>query len=127
MDVAAFLEGLPFVDLLGIEIPTVEAGHAVGTVAIRPELSWTDDEPRAHAGVTYTLAEATGAAAVLATADPPVYTVDARVDYLDVPHGDLRAVADAAREGDALGVVDVTVTDERETTVAVARAVYALQ
>jgi uncharacterized protein (TIGR00369 family) len=127
MDVRSFLEELPFVALLGITFPVVEEGHAEGALAMRPELSWTTETLRAHAGVTFTLAEATGAAAVVATNDPPVYTIDMRVDYLDAPHGDLRAQADVLRDGDDVGVVDVTVRDDRDESVAAARAAYKLR
>jgi len=77
--------------------------------------------------VTFTLAEATGAAAVVATNDPPAYTIDMRIDYLDAPHGDLRTQADVLRDGDDVGVVDVTVRDDRDESVAAARAAYKLR
>lgn len=127
MDVKSFLEELPFVDLLGITFPVIEDGHAEGALGMRSELSWTTESQRAHAGVTFTLAEATGAAAVVATNDPPVYTVDMRIDYLDAPHGDLRSSADVLRDGDDIGVADVTVRDARDELVAVARAAYKLR
>ena len=125
-EVKAFLEGLPFVQLLGVELFELGGGTAEGHLKMRQELSWDTDKLRAHGGVTFTLAEATGAAAIVALNDPPVYTVDMRIDYLSPPLGDLYATADVVRDGTVLGVVDVTIMDERDERVAVSDAVYRL-
>lgn len=121
-----FLEELPFVQLLGIEIDEFGDGAARGSLEMRPDLSWNADEPMAHGGVTVTLAEVTGAAAMISLNEPPVFTVDLRVDFLAQAHGDLVARADVVRDGTDVGVVDVTVVDEREESVASGTVVYKL-
>jgi uncharacterized protein (TIGR00369 family) len=125
MDVEAFFEGMPFADLLGVEVTEVVDGHAEGHVEMRPELSWNEDRVMAHGGVTYTLADTVGGAALVSLVDQPVPTIDMRIDYLEAGTGDLEAVADVVRCGDDVGVVDVDVfADDGETTIADARGVY---
>lgn len=124
MSVEEFIEDLPFISLLGIELKDVGDGSATGSLEMLEELSWKADELLAHGGVTFTLAEATGAAAIAELRDPPVFTIDARTDYLDLAQGDLIARADVVRDGGDIGVADVTVTDEREEAVAKISAVY---
>jgi uncharacterized protein (TIGR00369 family) len=124
MSVEEFIEDLPFISLLGIELKDVGDGSATGSLEMLEELSWKADELLAHGGVTFTLAEATGAAAIAELRDPPVFTIDARTDYLDLAQGDLIARADVVRDGGDIGVADVTVTDERDEAVAKISAVY---
>lgn len=125
-DVKAFLEDLPFVRLIGIELSEIGNGYAEGDLEMREELSWDSEELRAHGGVTFTLAETTGAAAIVASNEPPVFTVDMRVEYLSPSVGDLQATAEVIRERSTLGVVDVKITDERGERVALSNAVYRL-
>ena len=126
MDVQAFLEELPFVELLGIEITEVGDGHATAVLEMREELSWSSGKLLAHGGVTFTLAETAGAAALLADNEPPVFTIDARIDYITGSQGNLSARADVVRDGTTTGITDVAVTDERGETVVSATAVYKL-
>lgn len=124
MDIEAFFEGMPFADMLGIEVTEAEDGHAEGYIEMRPELSWNQDEIMAHGGVTFTLADTVGGAALVSLVDRPVPTVDMRMDYLDAGRGDLHAEADVLRLGGQVGVVDVQVYDESSTHLAEARGVY---
>lgn len=134
MDVEAFLEGMPFTDMLGIEVTDVGDGHAEGRLEMRPELSWNEDQIVAHGGVTFTLADTVGGAALVSLVDQPVPTVDMRIDYLEAGTGDLYAEADVVRQGGDVGVVDVEVyaadateaadAAENDTLVADARGVY---
>jgi uncharacterized protein (TIGR00369 family) len=125
MDIEAFFETMPFADLLGVEVTEAADGHAEGELEMRPELSWNDEAVMAHGGVTYTLADTVGGAALVSLVDQPVPTIDMRIDYLEVGRGDLRAVADVLRLGEDVGVVDIDVyaADEDEP-VANARGVY---
>ena len=125
MDVEAFLEGMPFTDLLGVEVTAVGDGRAEGRLEMRPELSWNEESVVAHGGVTFTLADTVGGAALLSRVDQPVPTVDMRIDYLEAGTGDLRAVGNVVRLGSDVGVVDVDVFAEADDTlVADARGVY---
>lgn len=123
-EIAAFLEELPFVTLLGIQLTSADDGEAEAILEMREELSWTAGEPMAHSGVTFTLAEVTGAAALISLTSPPVFTVDMRVDYLDAARGDLRATASVLRDGADIGVVQTDVHDEHGTYVATAQTVF---
>ena len=116
---------MPFADLLGIEVTTVEDGHAEGRIEMREELSWNEDRVRAHGGVTFTLADTVGGAALVSLVDQPVPTIDMRIDYLEAGTGDLYAEADVVREGGDIGVADVDVfAADDDTQIADARGVY---
>lgn len=125
MDIDAFFESMPFADLLGIEVLEAEDGTARGRLEMREELSWNADELMAHGGVTFTLADTVGGAALVSLVDQPVPTIDMRIDYLDVGSGDLEAEAEVIRCGNEVGVVDVSVLAAEEADVlANARGVY---
>jgi uncharacterized protein (TIGR00369 family) len=78
----------------------------------------------AHGGVTFTLADTVGGAALVSLVDQPVPTIDMRIDYLAAGTGDLRAEADVVRQGGDVGTVDVSIYDEDDQHVAEARGVY---
>ena len=125
MDIEAFFEGMPFADMLGVEVTEAADGHAEGYLEMREELSWNEDRVMAHGGVTFTLADTVGGAALVSLVDQPVPTIDMRIDYLDAATGDLYAEADVVRCGDDVGTVDVEVfAAEDDTLLADARGVY---
>ncbi|SDX12922.1 uncharacterized domain 1-containing protein [Haloarcula vallismortis] len=124
MDIEAFFENMPFADLLDIEITTVDNGHAEGHIEMREELSWNEEQIMAHGGVTFTLADTVGGAALVSLVEQPVPTIDMRIDYLEAGTGDLRAEADVVRNGGDVGVVNVEVYAEDGAQVADARGVY---
>jgi uncharacterized protein (TIGR00369 family) len=124
MDVEAFFEEMPFAELVGVEVTAAADGHAEGRVEMREELSWNADRVMAHGGVTFTLADVIGGAALVSEVDQPVPTIDMRIDYLNAGTGDLDAVADVVRLGGDVGVVDVDVSAGDGTQVADARGVY---
>jgi uncharacterized protein (TIGR00369 family) len=124
MDIETFFESMPFASLLGIELTTVEDGHAEGELELRDELSWNADRVMAHGGVTFTLADTVGGAALVSLVEQPVPTIDMRIDYLNAGRGDLRAEADVVRLGGDVGTVDVAVYTEDGTHIAEARGVY---
>ncbi|PSP50818.1 thioesterase [Halobacteriales archaeon QH_1_68_42] len=124
MDIEAFFETMPFADLVGVELTEAADGHAEGRVEMREDLSWDPDSQVAHGGVTFTLADTVGGAALVSQVDRPVPTIDMRIDYLNAGTGDLRATADVVRLGDDVGVTDVTVLLDDDTRAATARGVY---
>ena len=124
MDIEEFFETMPFADLIGVDVTEAADGHAEGRIEMREELSWNADRLMAHGGVTFTLADTVGGAALVSLVDQPVPTVDMRIDYLEAGTGDLRAEADVVRKGGDVGVVDVEVHAADGTLVADARGVY---
>jgi uncharacterized protein (TIGR00369 family) len=126
MEIERFFEQLPFVNFLGIEVVEADNGRAEGYLEMQDELSWNADEQMAHSGVTFTLAEVTGAAAMVSLNEPPVFTVDIDVKYLNTGYGDLYAEAEVVRNGDEVGIVEVDVVDEDQSRVVGATAVLAL-
>lgn len=126
MEIDNFFEELPFVDLLGIELTDIDDGQAEGYIEMREELSWSTDDLMAHSGVTFTLTEVTGATAVVSLHDPPVFTVDIDVKYLNTGYGDLRSHAEVIRDGEEVGIVEVNVFDEEQSRVSCATIVFQL-
>jgi uncharacterized protein (TIGR00369 family) len=124
MDIEAFFENMPFADLLGIELTDIDDGHAEGRIEMREDLSWNENKVMAHGGVTFTLADTVGGAALVSKVDQPVPTIDMRINYLEAGNGDLRAEADVIRYGSDVGIVDVEVYAADDTQVADARGVY---
>jgi len=125
MDAKAFFEGMPFAQHLGVEVTECENGHAEGTLEMREELSWNENQLMAHGGVTFTLADTVGGAALVSVVDQPVPTIDMRIDYLGVASGDIRAEADVVGEVGDVGTVDVDVYGVDDGThLASARGVY---
>lgn len=124
MDVQTFFESMPFANLIGVEVTDVDDGTAHGQVEMRQELSWHDERLLAHGGVTFTLADTVGGAALVSLVEQPVPTIDMRIDYLEAGTGDLEATAEVVRCGSDVGVVDVLVEAEDGTAVADARGVY---
>ena len=124
MDVENFFEEMPFAKMLGIELTEVEDGHAEGQIEMRPDLSWSTENSVAHGGVTFTLADTVGGAALVSLFDQPVATVDMRIDYLEAGTGDLYATADGHRLDDEVGTVDVVVTDSKESEIASIKGTY---
>jgi uncharacterized protein (TIGR00369 family) len=125
MDIEEFFETMPFADLLGVEVTGAADGQAEGRLEMREELSWNADRLMAHGGVTFTLADTVGGAALVSLVDQPVPTIDMRIDYIEAASGDLYAEADVVRQGGDVGVVDVEVrAAEDDTLVADARGVY---
>ena len=124
MDAEAFFEGMPFASMLGIEVTECADGHAEGRLEMTEELSWNEEQLMAHGGVTFTLADTVGGAALVSLVDQPVPTIDMRIDYLSAGTGDLYAEADVVRCGGDVGVVDVEVYADDDTLIADARGVY---
>lgn len=124
MDIETFFESMPFARLLGVELLEADDGYASGRISMQDSLSWNPDELMAHGGVTFTLADTIGGAALVSLVDQPVPTIDMRIDYLAAARGDLTAEAEVVRLGGTVGVSEVTVTDEEESDIARAVGVY---
>jgi len=124
MDITDTFEYMPFTNLVGIDITTAEDGHAEGRIEMREELSSVPGGSVAHGGVTYSLADTVGGAAVVSLTQDVTPTVDMRMDYLSPATDDLYAEADVLREGGSVAVVSIEVHDADNHHVASARGVY---
>ncbi|MFB6179943.1 MAG: PaaI family thioesterase [Halorientalis sp.] len=124
MDVSDLFSDMPFTNLLGIELTEAADGHAVGRVDMREELSSVPGGAVAHGGVTYSLADTVGGAAVISLNEDVSPTIDMRMDYLSPATDDLLAEADVLRMGGSVAVASIDVWDVEDHHVATARGVY---
>ncbi|MUV85556.1 hotdog fold thioesterase [Natronomonas sp. CBA1123] len=124
MSTEEFINSAPLVQLLGIEITEANDGYAEGKLDLRKELSGHSDKVIAHGGVTYSLADTVGGAAMMSKINQPPPTIDMRVDYLNAGTGTLFAEATVERVSRSAGVVHVNITDNEDTRIAVVRGVY---
>ncbi|WP_254272905.1 PaaI family thioesterase [Haloarcula marina] len=124
MSLQALFNAIPFVEDLGMDITEVGDGHAVGRLPLRPEHSSNPHGRIAHGGVTYSLVDTVGGAAVVSLSGSISPTVDMRIDYLAPATDDLRAEANVVRDGGSVAVVDVEVYDAEDHHVASARGTY---
>ena len=124
MDIETVFDGMPFTELLGIEVTAAADGHAEGTLELTEDHSSVPGRTVAHGGVAYALADTVGGAAVISLHQRATPTVDMRIDYLAPATEDLVAEADVVRNGSGVAVAEVTVRDVTGTHVADARGVY---
>jgi uncharacterized protein (TIGR00369 family) len=124
-DTTELFDGIPFAEDLGIELTRAADGRAEGRIDLAERHTSNERTGVVHGGVTYSLADTVGGAAVYSAVGSSTPTVDMRIDYLAPATGaELRAEAEALRVGNALATVDVTVTEGSGTTVAECRGVY---
>ena len=124
MTVADLLNGLPFVQHMGIEVTEAAEGYAVAELELREQHTSVPDGPVAHGGVPYALADTAGGAAVISLHHRPTPTIDMRIDYHAPATDDLRAEAEVIRDGSAVASADVRIDDADGTHVASARGVF---
>ena len=125
MELTEVFDAMPFARHVGIELTAADDGEATGHVDLEAHHSSTPATVVAHGGVSYTLADTVGGAAVISLAEKPTPTVDMRIDYLAPGTADrLDASASVVRFGDSVAVADVSVTDDAGERVAEARGVY---
>jgi uncharacterized protein (TIGR00369 family) len=124
MTIADIFNEIPFAKHLGIEITEAADGHAEGRLELESEHSSNPARMIGHGGVTYSLADTVGGAAVVSLTEDVAPTIDMRMDYLAPVTRDIRAVADVVRDGGSMAVVEVEVYDIDETHVATAHGVY---
>ena len=124
MDLKSLFNRIPFHALLGIEITEVREGRAEGRLPVSDDLRSNPSGSVLHGGVTYTLADAVGGAAVISLSEAVSPTVDMRVDYLAPATSDLQAEGEVIRHGQSLAMTRVEVRDSDGTHVATAHATY---
>jgi len=119
------IEGVPYAQLLGIELEKVVPGEAILTLAIRPALS--QNHGVVHGGAIASLIDTATAFAILTLLEPEerVTTVDLTISYLRPGlEGRLRATARVLRQGRRLLNTSAEVTNEGGTLLATALSTY---
>ena len=94
------LDHVPFAKLLGIEVDSVEPGHAVLSMKLRPDLMRNNDI--AHGGAIATLIDSAMAIAIMAqlAENERTVTVDLTIHYVrPISEGTARASAQVVRAG----------------------------
>jgi uncharacterized protein (TIGR00369 family) len=116
---------IPFVEELGIELTAAADGHAAGRLELATRHTSNERTGVVQGGVTYSLADTVGGAAVFSVVGTSTPTIDMRIDYLAPATGsELHASAETVRVGSGVATVNVTVTDESGTHIAACRGVY---
>lgn len=119
------LDNVPFAKLLGIEVDTVEPGHAVLSMPIRNELK--QNHGVAHGGSIAALIDSAMALAImpLLAENERTTTVDLTIHYLrPLTQGTARASARVVRAGRRVITVSADLFDEHEKLAATAISTY---
>ena len=124
-DPTELFDRIPFAADLGIDLTRAVDGHATGRLELAERHTSNERTGVVHGGVTYSLADTVGGAAVYSVVGTSTPTVDMRIDYLAPATGELlHAEAETLRVGAGVATVDVTVTDGSGTRIAECRGVY---
>jgi uncharacterized protein (TIGR00369 family) len=119
------LDHVPFAKLLGIEVESVEPGHAVLTMNVRDEHMRND--AIAHGGVVATLIDSAMAIAIMALLEENerTVTVDLTIHYLrPVTEGLAKASARVVRAGRKVVTVSAELFDRDGKLAATAISTY---
>jgi uncharacterized protein (TIGR00369 family) len=119
------LDHVPFARLLGIEVDSVEPGHAVLSMQLRHE--HMRNNAIAHGGVIATLIDSAMAIAIMALLEENerTVTVDLTIHYLrPVPEGSAKASARVVRAGRRVVTVSAELFDAEGKLAATAISTY---
>ena len=119
------LDHVPFARLLGIEVDSVEPGHAVLSMQLRHE--HMRNNAIAHGGVIATLIDSAMAIAIMALLEENerTVTVDLTIHYLrPVPEGSAKASARVVRAGRRVVTVSAELFDGDGKLAATAISTY---
>ena len=119
------LDHVPFARLLGIEVDSVEPGHAVLSMRLRDDLMRNDGI--AHGGAIATLIDSAMAIAIMAqlAEGERTVTVDLTIHYLrPISEGTARASARVVRAGRRVITVSAELFDHNEKLSATAISTY---
>ena len=119
------LDHVPFAKLLGIEVDSVEPGHAVLSMKLRDDLM--RNNAIAHGGAIATLIDSAMAIAIMALLEENerTVTVDLTIHYLrPVSSGAAKAVARVVRAGRRVITVSAELFDENDKLAATALSTY---
>jgi len=119
------LDHVPFAKLLGIEVDSVEPGHAVLSMKLRDDLM--RNNAIAHGGAIATLIDSAMAIAIMALLEENqrTVTVDLTIHYLrPISEGTTRASARVVRAGRRVITVAAELFDHNEKLSATAISTY---
>ena len=119
------LDTVPFARLLGIQLESVDAGHAVLSLHIRDELK--QNHGVVHGGAIASLIDSAMAFAIipLLAEKERTTTVDLTIHYLrPLTEGVAKSTARVVRAGRRVVVVSAEVVDHKEQLVATAVSTY---
>ncbi|HSL55661.1 MAG TPA: PaaI family thioesterase [Pyrinomonadaceae bacterium] len=119
------LDDVPFAKLLGIEVDTLEPGHAVLSMKMRDDLMRNGGI--AHGGAVATLIDSAMAFAIVQSLgeDEHTVTVDLTIHYLrPLSHGTARASARVVRAGKRVITVAAELFDHNDKLAATAISTY---
>ena len=119
------LDHVPFAKLLGIEVDSVEPGHAVLSMKLRDDLM--RNHGIAHGGAIATLIDSAMAIAIMALLEENerTVTVDLTIHYLrPISEGTTRASARVVRAGRRVITVSAELFDHNEKLSATAISTY---
>ena len=119
------LDHVPFARLLGIEVDSVEPGHAVLSMKLRDDLM--RNNAIAHGGAIATLIDSAMAIAIMALLEKNerTVTVDLTIHYLrPISEGTTRASARVVRAGRRVITVSAELFDHNEKLSATAISTY---
>ena len=119
------LDHVPFAKLLGIELESIEPGHAVLTMKIRNDLK--QNHGVAHGGSIAAVIDSAMALAImpLLAENERTTTVDLTIHYLrPLTEGTARASARVVRAGKRVITVSAELFDEQEKLAATAISTY---
>ena len=119
------LDDIPFARLLGLEVESLEPGHAVLSVKMRDDLKRNGGI--AHGGVAATLIDSAMAFAIMQSLgeDEHTVTVDLTIHYLrPLTEGKVRCSARVVRAGRRVITVSAELFDHKEKLAATALSTY---
>lgn len=119
------LEKVPFAKLLGIQLDSVEPGHAVLSMEVRPELK--QNHGVVHGGAIAALIDSAMALAIipLLAENERTTTVDLTIHYLrPLTEGTARSSARVVRAGKRVITVSAELFDEHGKLAATALSTY---
>jgi uncharacterized protein (TIGR00369 family) len=119
------LDHVPFAKLLGIEVDSVEPGHAVLSMKLRDDLM--RNNAIAHGGAIATLIDSSMAIAIMAllAEEERTVTVDLTIHYLrPISEGTARSSARVVRAGRKVITVSAELFDQNEKLSATAISTY---
>jgi len=126
--IEAVFAGSPFLASLGLEV--VKVDHAASELTLRmpmaPSMERRPGTGQFHGGPVAAFVDVAGDFALGMALGGGVPTINLRIDFLKPAVGDaVTGVARVRRQGRTVTVVDVDVTDEKGSLVAVGRGTYA--
>ncbi len=117
----------PFHKFLNIGVESVDTKNGVVTLRLPFQAAFcrSPDVPQIHGGVTSAFIDIAGDYALVAVLGYGVPTINLRIDFLRMAENtDLVAVAKVIKSGRTIGVVDITVTDDKGRLIAIGRGTY---